>query len=109
MTSPVDTALALVREGRFVEAEAVMAREVARHPAGTAAWASAQCDLGNVLLNSDQAVRAADCFRHAADTPPGEDYEAHKDSLTYRMNLGMALQEAGRFDEAEAELRRGAQ
>lgn len=86
-----------------------MAREVARHPAGTAAWASAQCDLGNVLLNSDQAARAADCFRQAADTPSGEDYEARKDSLTYRMNLGMALQEAGRLDEAEAELRRGAQ
>jgi tetratricopeptide (TPR) repeat protein len=109
MPSPVDTAFALVQDGRFVEAEVVMAREVARHLAGTAAWASAQCDLGNVLLSSDQPARAAECFRQAADTAPGEDYQARKDCLTYRMNLGMALQEAGQFDQAEAQLRGGAQ
>ena len=52
--TPVDVAFALLREGRLVDAENVMARELQtateRHGAGSPAWASAQCDLGNVLL-----------------------------------------------------------
>jgi tetratricopeptide (TPR) repeat protein len=108
--TPVDVAFALLREGRLVDAESVMTRELQaitdKHGAGSPAWASAQCDLGNVLLNADQLPRAIECFRQAASTPP-RDRESHKDQLTYRLNLGMALRFAGRLDEAETELRQG--
>src|SRR5690349_18089422 len=103
-------AFALLREGRLVDAEDLMTRELqavtARHGQGSAAWASAQCDLGNVLLNADQLGRAVDCFRLAASVA-GHDDESRKDRLTYRMNLGMTLRMAGRLDEAEKELRQG--
>ncbi|MCW6004032.1 tetratricopeptide repeat protein [Micromonospora sp. CPCC 205371] len=114
MTSPtpVEVAFALLREGRLVDAENLMAQELQavtdKHGRGSSAWASAQCDLGNVLLNGDQLDRAIECYRHAASAP-GQDYESRKDRLTYLLNLGMALRMAGRLDEAEAELRRGAQ
>jgi tetratricopeptide (TPR) repeat protein len=105
-------AFALLREGRLVDAEDLMTRELhavtAKHGRGSPAWASTQCDLGNVLLNADQVDRAIECYRHAASTPP-LDHESHKDQLTYRLNLGMALRIAGRLEEAAAELRQGAQ
>ncbi|BCY10528.1 hypothetical protein L3i22_056160 [Actinoplanes sp. L3-i22] len=105
-------AFALLREGRLVDAESLMSRELRsaadKHGTGSPAWASAQCDLGNVLLNADQLDRAIECYRQAASAPP-RDHETHKDQLTYRMNLGMALRLAGRLDEAEASLREGVQ
>lgn len=108
--APVDIAFALLGEGRLADAEDLMAREVreaaAAHGEGSRQWASAQCDLGNVLLNADQVNRAVDCFRSAAAVP-GTDHESRKDQLTYRANLGFALRVAGRLDEAEAELRQG--
>lgn len=110
--TPVEVAFALLREGRLVDAENVMTRELqavtARHGSGSPAWASAQCDLGNVLLNADQLDRAIECYRQAASTP-ARDQESRKDQLTYRLNVGMALRMAGRLDEAEAELRQGVQ
>jgi tetratricopeptide (TPR) repeat protein len=112
MPTPVEVAFALLREGRFGDAEDLMTRELravtAEHGAGSPAWASAQCDLGHVLLNADQVDRAIECYRHAASASP-RDHESHKDQLTYRLNLGMALRMAGRLDEAEAELRQGVQ
>lgn len=76
---------------------------------GSAAWASLQCDLGHVLLNSGQPERAVECYREACSGPPPNDPAAYKDYLTYRLNLGMALRETGRLEEAEAELRRNVQ
>ncbi|MEV4516287.1 tetratricopeptide repeat protein [Dactylosporangium sp. NPDC049525] len=109
MTAPIDIAVSLMREGRFGDAEAVMQREVraatVRHGHGSAAWASAQCDLGNILLNCDQVERAIECYRHAVSVPAHD----HKEHLTYRLNLGLALRMAGRLEDAEAELRRGAE
>jgi tetratricopeptide (TPR) repeat protein len=106
-------AFALLREGRSADAEEVMLRALrtvaAEHGRGSRAWASVQCDLGNVLLNSDQLDRAIECYREAAAVPAGEDPEARKDQLTYRLNLGMVLRMAGRLDEAEVELRQGVQ
>ncbi|SCF24812.1 Tetratricopeptide repeat-containing protein [Micromonospora chaiyaphumensis] len=94
------------------DAENLMTRELQaaadRHGHGSPEWASAQCDLGNVLLNADQLDRAVECFRRAVSVPP-RDHESHKDQLTYRLNLGLALRMAGRFDEAETELRQGVQ
>lgn len=111
--TPTDVAHALLQEGRLVEAEELMVRELltvtARHGQGSPAWASAQCDLGNVLLNADQLGRAIECYRNATSASMQEDPQIRKDHLTYRLNLGMALRMAGRLDEAEAELRQGAQ
>lgn len=110
--TPIDMADALMREGRPADAEELMVRELravtAKNGRGSPAWASAQCDLGNVLLNSDQLDRAIECFRNAASVPPREDPATRKDHLTYRLNLGVALGMAGRLAEAEAELRNGA-
>ncbi|MBW6434931.1 tetratricopeptide repeat protein [Actinoplanes hulinensis] len=68
--APVDIAFSLLREGRFGDADNVMAREVQvatdEYGHGSPQWASAQCDLGNVLLNADQLARAVECFRQAA-------------------------------------------
>jgi tetratricopeptide (TPR) repeat protein len=111
--TPISVAFSLLQEGRLVEAEELMVRELrtitAEHGPDSAAWASAQCDLGNVLLNADQIDRAIECFRSAASVPAGADQQARRDHLTYRLNLGMALRMAGRLGEAEAELRRGVQ
>ncbi|MFI6332434.1 tetratricopeptide repeat protein [Micromonospora chersina] len=113
-TSPtaVEVAFALLREGRMGDAENLMTRELQaaadRHGHGSPQWASAQCDLGNVLLNADQLDRAVECYRRAASATP-RDHESRKDQLTYRLNLGLALRMAGRLDEAEAELRQGLQ
>ncbi|MFD0853031.1 hypothetical protein ACFQ07_12400, partial [Actinomadura adrarensis] len=72
MTSPttsLDMAFALLREGRAVDAQEVMVCEVkmveARHGQNSPEWASAQCDLGHVLLNSGQLREAAECYRAA--------------------------------------------
>ncbi|WP_430786302.1 tetratricopeptide repeat protein [Actinoplanes sp. G11-F43] len=108
--TPTEIAFSLLREGRLADAENVIRREVraAADKYGTDShqWASAQCDLGNILLSGDQISRAVDCFRAAADVP-ARDHESGKDRLTYRLNVGLALRMAGRFDEAEAELRQG--
>lgn len=110
--APAEIAMGLLREGRLGDAENLMARQLrevtARHGHGSPQWASAQCDLGNVLLNADQVSRAIDCYRNAASVP-GRDHETRKDQLTYRLNLGLSLQMAGRLDEAETELRQGLQ
>jgi tetratricopeptide (TPR) repeat protein len=107
--SSLDMAFALLREGRAVDAQELMVREAkaveARHGRGSPEWASAQCDLGHILLNCDQMDQAAQCYRDACSGPPPSDPEAYKDRLTYRLNIGMALRLAGRLDEAEAELR----
>ncbi|WP_344499252.1 tetratricopeptide repeat protein [Dactylosporangium maewongense] len=107
--APIDVAVSLMHEGRFVEAEEVMVRELravtVRHGHGSAAWASAQCDLGNILLNCDQPDRAIACYRAAIAVPAVD----RKEHLTYRLNLGLALRMTGRLEDAEAELRRGAE
>jgi tetratricopeptide (TPR) repeat protein len=101
-----------LREGRSTEAEELMVRELravtAKHGSGSPAWATAQCDLGTVLLNSDQLDRAIGCYRNAASAPVGGDPQNRKDHLTYRLNLGIALRFAGRLREAESVLRKGA-
>lgn len=104
---------ALLREGRSADAERLMVHEVQaaeqRHGRGSPEWASAQCDLGNLLFGSGQADRAVECFRSACSGPAPASPEAHKDLLTYRLNLGTALMMIGRLDEAETELRRNVQ
>src|SRR5258705_7954505 len=94
------------------DAENLMTREgqavTERHGHGSREWAAAQCDLGNVLIEADQRERAIDCYRRAACATP-RDHESRRDQLSYRLNLGLALREAGRLDEAETQLRQGAE
>ncbi|MEV5750251.1 tetratricopeptide repeat protein [Actinoallomurus sp. NPDC052308] len=109
----LDMAYALLQEGRPVDAEQVMVRELQaverRHGRGSPEWASAQCDLGNLLFGCGLPDRAIECFRSACAGPIPEDPEAHKEHLTYRLNLGAALMMTGRLEEADAELRRNLQ
>ncbi|GIH93044.1 tetratricopeptide repeat protein [Planobispora siamensis] len=109
----LDIAFGLLREGRLVDAEQVLVRELQAversHGRGSPEWASAQCDLGNLLFSSDQADRALECYRAACAHPPVGDRDRYQDYLTYRLNLGTVLAAAGRLDEAEAELRRNLQ
>ncbi|MCK2217675.1 tetratricopeptide repeat protein [Actinomadura sp. ATCC 31491] len=112
--TPLDLAFGLLQEGRLIEAEQIMLREVdtaeRTHGRGSPQWAAAQCDLGNVLFSSRQPDRAVECFRNACDAhPPTGDREAYQDHLTYRLNLGSVLTMAGRLDEAETELRHNLQ
>ena len=111
--APFDIAHALLREGRLADAEQLMVKEIAaaerKHGRGSREWASAQCDLGNILIGGDQPKRAVECFRSACSGPVPKRREARKDHLTYQLNLGVALALAGRLDEAETELRRNLQ
>ena len=106
--SPLDEALTLLRDGRAADAEQLMKRAVRlaaeEHGADSAAWASAQSDMGNVLLRAQQPAWAAECFRAAvaAPVPPGEDPRLR---LGYRLNLGIALALSGRLEEAAEALR----
>ncbi|GIF23748.1 tetratricopeptide (TPR) repeat protein [Actinoplanes tereljensis] len=99
--SPLDEALALLRDGRVVNAEELMKRAVRRaaeqHGEHSAAWASAQSDMGNLLLRAQQPAWAAECFRAAASVPPGDDRAGW---LGYQLNLGIALALTDRLDEA---------
>jgi hypothetical protein len=111
--APFDMACALLREGRLADAEQLMVKELQaaerRHGRGSPEWASAQCDLGNILLGGDQPKRAVECFRSACSGPVPKEPGARKDYLTYQLNLGLVLATTGRLDEAETELRRNLQ
>ena len=108
--APLDMAHALLQEGRLADAEQVMVKEVQaakqRHGRGSPEWASAQCDLDNILLSGNQANRAVECFRSACSGPVPNGSDARKDWLTYQLNLGFGLTMTGRLKEGETELRR---
>jgi tetratricopeptide (TPR) repeat protein len=99
--SALDEALTLLRDGQLVKAEELMKRTVRRvadeHGENSAEWASAQSDMGNVLLRAQQPAWAAECFRAAVAVPAGDDKQAW---LGYQLNLGIALTLSDRLDEA---------
>jgi len=109
----VDLALALLREGRLVDAERLLQRELhtteQRYGPGSPQWAAAHCDLGNLLYGTGQADRAVEHYRAACSIPVPQDPEAHKALITYRLNLATALAAAGNLAEAEHELRHNLQ
>ncbi|GAA0582356.1 hypothetical protein GCM10010172_79330 [Paractinoplanes ferrugineus] len=98
--SVLDEGLALLRDGRVQDAEELMKRAVRRaasdHGEKSPAWASAQSDMGNVLLRADQPAWAAECFRSAVSAPD----VPLEDRLSYQLNLGIALTLSDRLDEA---------
>lgn len=123
-TSPVlDQALALLREGRRVEGETLLIRavEAERSQRSFVGWfgrmdqhggsapisrgqAAALFDLARYLLACDDAKRAIPPLKQASGLTPTDD-ASRRDRMTYGMNLGQALQLAGRLEEAESVLR----
>jgi tetratricopeptide (TPR) repeat protein len=106
--SPLDQALALLRDGRTADAEDRMKQAVRRaaerHGEHSAEWAAAQSDMGNMLLRAEQPAWAAECFRAAVSVPvrPGQDPQRR---LGYQLNLGIALALSGRLEEGAEALR----
>lgn len=124
--SPVlDRALALLRQGRCAEGETLLVQAVGleseasqkpffkrlvRKPRDGATTpvskqhAAALFDLARYMLACDDPERAVRPLTVASALEPGDD-ASRRDRITYGMNLGQALQLAGRLDEAERALR----
>jgi len=107
-TSPLDQALALLREGRTADAEDRMKLAVRsaaeRHGEHSAEWAAAQSDMGNMLLRAEQPAWAAECFRAAVSVPVPTGADPQR-RLGYQLNLGIALTLSGRLEEGVEALR----
>ncbi len=108
----MNRALALVREGQGVAAESMMveAAQVAGDSSGvnSPGHAAALYELACVILACGDLSRGIDAMRSACDVEANGDDTAQKDRLTYIMNLGELLLRAGRLEEAESTLQRGA-
>jgi tetratricopeptide (TPR) repeat protein len=104
-------AVAQLRRGNTVQAEKLVAdaAHAARERFGSKSpeYASAECDLSNILLNVGAVDRAIASIRRAAAIENPDNRRASRDRLTYLMNLGMLLEQTGELDEAETVLRRG--
>jgi tetratricopeptide (TPR) repeat protein len=115
VNSPQSAAMAqaiqFLQQANTVEAEEIMAQHVRcareRHGDSSPQYQLAMNELGIVLLNTGQAGRAIEAFRAACAGPLPDESQPLRDRLTHLMNLGKALDHAGRLDEAEAVLRLG--
>jgi len=113
LSPQMEQAIELLKAGQTVEAEELMAQTAAeverrcgeRHPDTAAAYN----ELGTILMNVDNVQRAAEAYRKACAGPLPTDNQALRDRLTFLMNLGMALQMAREYDEAEQVYRDGLQ
>src|SRR6185369_12865513 len=76
-----------------------------RHGAGSPELARAYHDLGSVLMQLGRYGAAVEAFKGACEGPVPTDATARQDRLTYQTNLGLALQFADKFDDAEKVLR----
>ncbi|HZU97586.1 MAG TPA: tetratricopeptide repeat protein [Planctomycetota bacterium] len=77
----------------------------AKHGARSAEYASAQCDLGNVLLNVGDLDGAIKAMRRACEFDDPSNKAATRSRITYLMNLGTLLHRSGGLDEAALVLR----
>jgi tetratricopeptide (TPR) repeat protein len=75
------------------------------HGKGSPELARAYHDLGSVLMQLGRYGGAVEAFRGACDGPMPSDEPARGDRLTYQTNLGLALQFADKFEDAETVLR----
>jgi tetratricopeptide (TPR) repeat protein len=102
-------AFELLRRGDTLGAEEAVTKFVqaveAEHGAASAEYASAQCDLGNVLLNVGDLEGAIRAMRRACEFDDPTDKAAAKSRITYLMNLGTLLHRSGALDEAALVLR----
>src|SRR5579872_6113821 len=62
-----------------------------KHGAKSAEFASAQCDLGNVLLNVGDLDGAIKAMRRACEYDDPKDEAETRSRITYLMNLGTLL------------------
>lgn len=108
--SVLESALAALREGDAVRAEALVverAREAEReHGRDHAAFAEASFDVAQVLAGAGELRRAASALRDACAVSPGTP-DGEKQRLTYVMNLGEVLSRLGDLDDADAVLSDG--
>src|SRR5437868_4658714 len=105
----LEKALTLVRDGDEQAAEETALRAVrdadAAHGHGSPELARAYNDLGSVLMQLGRYGAAVEAFKGACDGPTPEADPDRADRLTYQNNLGLALQYADQFEEAEKVLR----
>lgn len=104
----MERAAPLLKRGATADAEALAVAEVRRvtQEAGTkcAAYATAQNDLGRVLLAAGQLSAAVGPFRIAASIKLPGNSQGTRDRLTYLVNLGTLLLQLERLEESEAVL-----
>ncbi|HEY1379414.1 MAG TPA: tetratricopeptide repeat protein [Gemmataceae bacterium] len=109
LSPALEQALTLITAGDEKKAEETVIQAVrdaeAAHGAGSPQLARAYNDLGSVLMQLSRYEAAVEAFKGACDGPAPAEEPARSDRLFYRTNLGLALQFAGKFDEAEAVLR----
>lgn len=105
----LDRAMALVREGKTLEAEKLAQALVERvkKEAGQSSprYAQALFSLAVVRLSYRDLKGATDALRLSCAVPPGEDVEARKQTMACLMNLGEVLVHQREYDEAEKVLR----
>src|SRR5438067_988915 len=105
----LEQALTLIQAGDEKKAEETVLQAVrdadAAHGAGSPELARAYHDLGSVLMQLGRYGAAVEAFKGACDGSMPADDPARSDRLTYQTNLGLALQFAEQFDEAEKVLR----
>lgn len=122
-SQPLGQALALLRQGRRLDGETLLLREIEtaesqrsffgrsrgsakvnRTTPASPAHAAALFDLGQYWVACEDPERAIPALRLASALTP-TDSRSRRDRLTYEMNLGSVLELAGQLDEAEAVLR----
>jgi tetratricopeptide (TPR) repeat protein len=105
----LEKSLTLVRDGDEKAAEEAVLQAVrdadAAHGKGSPELARAYNDLGSVLMQLGRHRAAVEAFKGACDGPMPNADPARTDRLTFQANLGLALQYADQFDEAEKVLR----
>jgi tetratricopeptide (TPR) repeat protein len=105
----LEKALTLIQAGDEKQAEETVLQAVrdadAAHGASSPELARAYHDLGSVLMQLGRYGAAVEAFKGACDGPTPTDPAARQDRLTYQTNLGLALQFADHFDDAEKVLR----
>src|SRR4051812_17770314 len=109
ITPTLEQALTHLQAGDEKKAEETVIQAVrdaeAAHGTGSPPLARAYNDLGSVLMQLGRSPAAVEAFKGAIDGPVPADEKDRQDRLTYRTNLGVALQYANQFDDAEKVLR----
>lgn len=108
----MNEAMTLLQGGRPIDAEALVRRHISdvEAQAGTANAKYADAQAGYGALMQQLGKTDASLVAHEAAQawePPTSDPTARKDWLTFVMNYGIVLSDAGQLEKAEAVLRRG--
>jgi tetratricopeptide (TPR) repeat protein len=105
----LERALTLIQSGDEKKAEETVLQAVREaetaHGTGSPQLARAYNDLGSVLMQLARYGAAVEAFKGACDGPTPTEDPARSDRLTYQANLGLGLQFAEKFEDAETVLR----